>query len=149
MQIRPRSTAENTSALELEAQQPHAPHDPSHPASSSSSRSRPASPSDLTDQTHHLPPLKAVLAFVALGLTTLLAVLDSSIVANAVSRMTDDLGQGDKSAWIGSVSLQTFWRWRAGHRAHSQTCLHQARPTSSPCLASAVCRADWATSSVG
>lgn len=62
----------------------------------------------LTDQTNYLTPLKAVLAFTALGTATLLAVIDSSIVANAVAAITEDLGRGDLSAWVGASYLITM-----------------------------------------
>lgn len=62
----------------------------------------------LTDQTNYLTPLKAVLAFTALGTATLLAVIDSSIVANAVASITEDLGRGDLSAWVGASYLITM-----------------------------------------
>lgn len=67
---------------------------------------------------HTIFLIKAVLAFFALGMTTLLAILDSSIVANAVSKMSDDLGDGDKSAWIGMNSL-----FKGEQLLFSRTCL--------------------------
>lgn len=71
---------------------------------------------DLADQTNYLPPLKASLAFIAIGCSTALAVVDGAIVANSVSQMSADLGHGELSAWIGRSPLSSALTDLYSHR---------------------------------
>ncbi|KAJ3340785.1 hypothetical protein HDU93_006273 [Gonapodya sp. JEL0774] len=70
---------------------------------------------ELDDQTNHLPVKQLLLVFLGCGIAIMLSMLDQTIVATALPRISSEFNEADESSWVGtsflltSTAFQTLW----------------------------------------
>lgn len=61
----------------------------------------------LCDQSWYLSPAKVAIVFAGVGASLFVALLDAGIVATAIDTISDDIGGGKISSWVGTAYLAT------------------------------------------
>ncbi|KAJ3552656.1 hypothetical protein NM688_g4034 [Phlebia brevispora] len=64
-------------------------------------------PEELEDQTNFLPTKQVIMVFMGLSIALACSMLDQTIVATALPRISSDLHSGNESAWVATAYLLT------------------------------------------